>query len=120
MKKQHIQLLVGVAISAVFLWLAFRDVDFADLGRAFAKTNWFLAVLMMALTMASFYWRAFRWQIFLDPLRRIPSWRLYPPLMVGFAFNNIFPARAGEFARPLALAKSEKIPFGAGLSTVVL
>lgn len=120
MKKKHVQILVGLALSAFFIWYSLRGADMAALVGALKTTNWLLGVPFMLITMGSFYWRCFRWRILLAPAKDIPSHRLYGPLMIGFAFNNIFPARAGEFARPLALTKQEHVPYGAGLSTVFL
>jgi len=40
--------------------------------------------------------------------------------MIGFAFNGIFPARAGEFARAYVLGKKEKMKFSAAFATVVV
>jgi uncharacterized protein (TIRG00374 family) len=122
MKKKLLQLTIGLLISAFFIWFAFKTggVTLAQVGEAFARVNWLWAVPMMALTMASFYWRCFRWRILLAPKRDVPSRRLYGPLMIGFAFNNLFPARAGEIARPLALYKQERVPIGTGLSSIVV
>jgi uncharacterized protein (TIRG00374 family) len=39
--------------------------------------------------------------------------------MIGYALNNVIP-RAGEVARPLVLAKRERIPFAGTLGTIVL
>ncbi|MEO8377010.1 MAG: lysylphosphatidylglycerol synthase transmembrane domain-containing protein, partial [Candidatus Sumerlaeota bacterium] len=103
-----------------FIWLSFKNVKLGDLLAALKSANWWYAIPVMGLTMGSFYWRCFRWQILLEPVKKIPAARLYPPLMIGFAFNNIFPARAGEFARPLALTKSEGVPYATGFSTVIL
>ncbi|MCX7766225.1 MAG: flippase-like domain-containing protein, partial [Candidatus Sumerlaeia bacterium] len=41
-------------------------------------------------------------------------------LIVGFAFNGIFPARAGEFARAYLGARREKISFSTMLATIVV
>ncbi|MBI1292187.1 flippase-like domain-containing protein [bacterium] len=122
MNRKFLQLAIGLLVSAFFIWLAFRGggVTLAQVGDAFAKTNWFWAVPFMALTMASFYWRTFRWKLILDPVVQVPAPRLFGPLMIGFAFNNIFPARAGEFARPFALARQERIPFIAAFSTIIV
>jgi hypothetical protein len=122
MNKKIIQLGLGLAAGAFCIWLAFYlgGVTVEQLISAIKQTNWLYALPMAAVTMASFYWRTFRWQILLAPLQDIPSYRLYGPLMIGFAFNNILPARAGEIARPLALTKQEKVPFGAGLSTIIV
>lgn len=122
MKKKYLQLIVGLVISALFIYLAlwWGNVSYSELWSAIAKTNWWWGAAMIAVTMLSFYWRAFRWKIMLDPVKKVTAARLFDPLMVGFAFNNVLPARAGEIARPFALKKKEGVPFGAGLSTVVV
>lgn len=120
--KKYIQLAVGIAISAFFIWWAFKSggIQVADVWQAMRATNWLFAVPFVIVTMASFYWRCIRWRIFLAPTKDIPTNRLFDSLMIGFGFNNIFPARAGEFARPFALMKQEKIPYTAALSTVIV
>ncbi len=122
MKKKQLQLIIGTLVSLFFIWFAFYagGVTFAEIWDALTTTNWFYAVPFMAITMASFYWRAIRWKILVDPVKQVPSHRLFGPLMAGFAFNNIIPARLGEFVRPVALLKQEKVPLSAGLSTVLV
>lgn len=122
MNRKHFQLLIGLLVSAIFIWIAFRagGVTLGEIVAAFGKINWLFAFPMMAITMASFYWRGYRWRIFLADAKDVPPRRLYGPLMIGFAFNNILPARAGEVARPLALYKQEKVPLGAGFSTILI
>lgn len=111
---------VAVALSAFFLYLAFRNINMRDLAASFAAVKWIWIIPVAALTWLSFWWRAWRWQKLLEPKQRCAVWHLFGPTMVGFAFNNIFPARIGELARPLALKKQENVPFTTGLSTVVL
>ncbi len=120
MKKKSVQLAIGLVISVFFLWLAFRNVDVGELVGAFEKTNWLWAIPFLLITIGNFYYRSIRWRILLGPAKWVPSSRLFGPLMIGFGFNNIFPARAGEFARPLALMKQDDVPYGAGFSSVLL
>ena len=40
-------------------------------------------------------------------------------MMIGFMLNCILPLRAGEFARPAVLMKNSKVPYTAGLATLV-
>ncbi len=122
MNKKHLKLAIGIAISVAFIWYAFAQggVTLEQMRTAFTQTNWLWAIPMLAVTIVSFYWRVFRWKILLEPTKDIPSGRLFGPMMLGFAFNNIFPARAGEFARPFALMKKEKVPYAAGFSTIVV
>jgi hypothetical protein len=70
------------------------------------------------MVLLSFYLRAFRWQIILTTSRKIPVWRAYHPMMIGFMINCILPGRLGEVARPIILQKKENIPFTTGLATV--
>jgi hypothetical protein len=70
--------------------------------------------------MASHLLRALRWRYLLDPIKqRIGLRNLFSGVMVGYFFNNILP-RAGELARPYALAKLESIPKGAAFGTIVV
>jgi hypothetical protein len=72
------------------------------------------------LTWLTFYWRTIRWRLLLSPSHQLTNGQLMGPLWIGFCFNGIFPARAGEIARPLALTKTTGVPFTTGLSTIVL
>ncbi len=120
MPKKYKQLLIGLIVSAVFLWLAFRRVPFADLWKALKTINYIYTIPLMFFIMLSMYWRALRWRLYFLPGRDLSSWRLFGPLMVGFGVNNVLPARAGEILRPLALAKQEGIPFSEGIGTIVI
>jgi len=120
MQRKHKQLLIGVVISAVFLWLAFRRVPLSELW-AFLKTiNYLWTLPLVVILIGSMYWRSVRWRLLLPPTRNIPPPRLFGPLIIGFGLNNVFPARAGEVLRPLALTKKEGVPFGEGMGTVVM
>lgn len=112
--------LIALVISAFFLFLAFRKIDFGLLWTMMRSIQWVWALPLVGLTWWSFYWRAWRWQVLLSPYRQLPTSTLYGPMMIGFAFNNILPARAGELARPLALQKVSGVPFATGVSSVVL
>jgi len=70
----------------------------------------------------AFYWlKAWRWRILLAPVGNYkPLKELFPPIMIGFAFNNVLPAHLGEFVRCYVFAKQKKIPMSTSLSSVVL
>ncbi|GAB4313956.1 MAG: lysylphosphatidylglycerol synthase transmembrane domain-containing protein [Candidatus Sumerlaeia bacterium] len=118
-KKRIVSLVVGLVISAVFLAYSLKSVNFADLLTSFRRVNYVWIVPFCVVTMLSFYLRALRWQ-FLLPGCRTSALRLFPPLMIGFAFNGIFPARAGEFARAFVLKTRDGVPFGKGFGSVVM
>lgn len=118
--RKSTQAVIGFAVSGVFLWLAFRSIDLKSLGTALGTIEPVYIVPFVGITMLQMWWRALRWRLLLLDTKDCSSRALFGPMMIGFAFNSVFPARAGEFARPLALQKTEGIPFAAGFSTVVL
>ncbi len=120
MKKQWLHLFIGCLISAFFLWLAFRKVDFQTLWVTLRSINYWWTIPFVVVTLLSMYVRSIRWHYLLLPSYKIPTRRLFSPLMIGFAFNGIFPARAGEFARAYVLGKKEKMTFSAAFATVIV
>lgn len=120
MKKQWLKFLIGCLISAFFLWLAFRRVDFKTLWATLETINYWWTIPFVIITMLSMYVRTMRWHYLLLPSYKIPTPRLFPPLIIGFAFNGIFPARAGEFARAYVVGKKENMTFSAAFATVVV
>lgn len=120
MSKTRKQLLTGLALSAFFLWLAFRRAPLGELWASLKNFNYAWFLLVMFFIMLSMAWRAERWRLLLGAERRLSTRRLFGPLMVGFGLNNILPARAGEILRPLALQKQDGVPFGEAIGTIVL
>lgn len=64
--------------------------------------------------------RAVRWGLLLRPIARVPAWRLYPVLIIGFMANNVLPFRAGELVRVHELARREGISRTAALATILV
>lgn len=120
MKNPTVQLLLGVALSALFLYFALRGVSPQDLWLAVSNFNWVWAFPFLLLTFFSLWVRAWRWKYLLQPTINLTSARLFSPMMIGFAINSLLPARAGEFARAYVLAKKENLTFGAVFGTIVV
>lgn len=118
--KKAIQIAIGILISGFFLYHSFKAIDFEELKRSFATVSWLWVIPFVAVTLAQMWMRAIRWKLLLAPEKDCTVRALFGPLMIGMGLNSILPLRAGEFARPLALRKTEGIPFPAGLSSVVL
>lgn len=118
--KRLVQLLLGVGVSALCVWLSMKDVHFAEVLAALKGANAFGFVLVMLVTLFGFYLRAVRWQYFIDAGRRVPIRSLFSATMIGFMANNVLPFRLGEFVRPWALARREKLSKTTLLATVVV
>lgn len=110
--------LIGAAVSLGFLVWVFKDVNMRELWDALTRIHFVWLVVSTALFMAAMYLRALRWGWLFRPGYDIPGSRLFQPMMVGFAFNSIFPGRAGEFARAFVVGKREGTGFPRAFATV--
>ena len=118
--KNHllISLAAGLALSAVALYFAFRNVPLGDLLNYLGSINYVWMIPAGFLVLLSFFIRALRWQFILASSHKIGIWRAFHPMMIGFMINCILPGRLGEIARPAILQKKDKIPFATGIATV--
>ena len=111
----------GMAISALCLWYAGRDVPFADLREAFRGVRvWQLVLLSVPGHIGSIYFRALRWRHLTDPITPVETAVLYRAQSIGFVINNLVPLRMGEFVRSWYLARETGTRGAAILGTVVL
>jgi glycosyltransferase 2 family protein len=117
--KQKLALMVGGLISGAALYLVFRDVRFDELMFALRsfETIWLIPSLLL------FYWsmylRGSRWAWFFEQPNELNGRRLFPPLMIGFAFNCILPGRVGEPVRAFSVSRREKVGFPSALATIL-
>jgi uncharacterized protein (TIRG00374 family) len=118
--KRHVQLGAGVAVSLVGLWLAFRGLGLAEVGRALAGARYWLLVPALALYFAGVWVRAVRWRRLLLPVANVPSGRLFPVVVIGYMANDVLPARLGELVRCYVLRRREGVPTSTALGTVLL
>lgn len=87
---------------------------------AFSDANYWFLLPMVVIMLSDYLVRTFRWQIILNPTKRIKFTRLYPVLMIGFMANNLLPARIGEFVRAYTLSSREKVSKTFSLATIIL
>ncbi|HSR42305.1 MAG TPA: lysylphosphatidylglycerol synthase transmembrane domain-containing protein, partial [Longimicrobiales bacterium] len=113
---------LGIVVTVFLLWLALRGVEFADVwARVRGGDPW---LLLAAVTVATtgFLVRAMRWKVLLHPLR--PDTSLgsrFAAVSVGFMANNLLPSgRVGEFARPYALSRVERVSASGAFGTLVV
>ncbi len=92
-----VQILLGIAVSAVLLVWLFWNVDLRAVAARLADTRWGWLAVSVALNLASLWARAVRWR-FLFPQRARPT-HLFNAVMIGYMGNNLLPLRAGEVLR---------------------
>ena len=114
------KLWAGLILSALFLYLAFRDVDFKQTGETIVSSNVFYLFLAVLACIIQFFIRAWRWRILLNPVKETGFLNRLLVVFVGFAANCIFPARLGEIVRAHSLGQSEKISKSSAFGTIVV
>ena len=111
---------LGLAVSAVFTYLAVRGVDFGDVWDALGECRWWMLVPAFALLVAANIVRAWRWQLQFAAATRPRFWPALSALLIGTFFNNVLPARAGEAAQVVALRRSSRASISETTATVLL
>ncbi|HEY57190.1 MAG TPA: flippase-like domain-containing protein [Anaerolineae bacterium] len=118
MKRGH--LLLGVAISAGFLYLALRGLHLDEVLAALGRANYWWLLPGVAVYFVGVWVRAWRWHYLLRPLKAIPTRTMFPIVTIGYMGNNIYPARAGEVLRAVVLKRREGVPISASLVTILV
>ena len=114
------KVLLGVAVSAVLLWVAVRGVSLDEVLQQLRQVRPAWLVPVLASIFLRFWLTAVRWQLLLRPVKRIGVHRLFAITMIGFMANNVLPARLGEFVRAYALGRSEALPPSLSFATIVI
>ena len=114
------QFWLGVAISAFFLYRVLRDINFKDLWQVLIHANYWWILPGVGVYFVAVWVRAWRWHYLLRPLQSVRTRVMFPIVTIGYAGNNIYPARAGEIIRAVVLRKKTGIPVSASLATIVV
>jgi hypothetical protein len=117
-RKLTISLIVGGLISALTLYLAFRNVPADQLLSYLGTINYWWIVPMCFIVVLTFILRALRWKVILKGVCEVSFWQSFHPTMIGFMMNCVLPGRVGELARPVLLKRDRGIPVTTGLSTI--
>lgn len=112
---------LGMAITAVTVWLALRDVSYGDLARDLARADLPLVIAVSVPSYVLVVWlRALRWRYLTDAVCPIERGPLFRATAVGFLANNVFPLRIGEVVRAWHLARETRAGVAPIFGTIVL
>jgi len=114
------QFWLGVAISAVFLYLALKGLNLGQVWYYIRTGNYWWLIPSVAIYFFGVWARTWRWHYMLRALKPIPLGRLFPVVCIGYMGNNIYPARIGELLRAYVLKRKEEVAIGASLATILV
>lgn len=120
MLKQILRYAIAILVAGVALYFAFRGTDFDALKASIGSAHLLWILLGVTMQFLSHLLRAWRWQLFLIPVKSNTSlWNSFKAIIAGYGMNNLIP-RAGEVVRPVMFARREKIPIPATIATIVI
>jgi glycosyltransferase 2 family protein len=111
---------MGFLVTAVFLWIVASNVSVEQLIVAFQGADYRLVAPAAVVTLAGYLLRSLRWQRVVLPTASISLPAAFSMLMMGFAINNLLPARLGEFVRAYLLRRKSGVRKTFGMATVIL
>ena len=117
---KYLRMLLAFAVSAVALFLAFRNVDFGDVWDALRGAAYVWIAPAAALIVLSLVLRGVRWQLLFHPRRGLGFGNVFGSMNAGYFVNTVLPARLGEVVRAVMLARLEDVRTAHALSTVVV
>ncbi len=112
------RLWVGIGVSVIFLVFLLWSIDPDKLIQALREANYWYVIPAVIIYFIVVYFRAYRWRYILSPLRSFPVSRLYPVVVMGYAANNVLPARIGELVRAYYLSQRERFSSSTALATI--
>lgn len=118
--RRTLHLAIALVISALCVWISMKEVDLARVAESLRNANYLGFAAVMAITILAFWVRAFRWRLLMRVDRPIGTGSLFSATMIGFMANNVLPFRLGEFVRPWALARRERMSSSMLLATIVV
>jgi uncharacterized protein (TIRG00374 family) len=110
----------GLVVSAVFAYLAVRHVRFADVWHGLRASNYWWLLPALAMLAVTIFLKALRWRYLFARATRPDMRPVLGALLIGYFFNNVLPARAGEAARVLALNRRAGTSRAEAGATIVL
>lgn len=114
------KLLVILALVAIVVIVAYPSggakFDWSLFNKTIRDMSWMWLLASIAATFATYFVRALRWQVLLEPLKRIHLEPSLTATLVGFSAIYIL-GRAGEPVGPLWLTRKEQVPLSASGAT---
>ncbi|MCL4248695.1 MAG: flippase-like domain-containing protein [Anaerolineae bacterium] len=118
--RQKLLILVGILVSALFLWIAFQGLNPSVVWEYIqrAQPGWLLlGALVFYISMLLIAWR---WSFLLPTTAKIPLSYLAQLYAITYMGNNVYPLRAGEVLRVFLMQRDYQVPVARTSTTVFI
>lgn len=112
--------MLGIAISVICLAFALNGLKLDEFWEGIRNANYWWILPGVGVYFIGVAVRTWRWYYLLRPLKEVSLRKLFPIVCIGYAGNNIYPARAGEVLRAYILKEEEGISVSANIATVII
>lgn len=116
----QIRLGLGLLISAVFLWLALRNVEWAEVLQALRLASPLGLLAGLPVLVGAWVAAAVRWRVLLDPAPGLRVRDTFAYICIGFLANTVLPFRLGELARATFIGRQKGLGVGRAMGSIAV
>lgn len=117
--RRWLRLVVGIALSAVAMWLALRKTSVERLGDALGQIDWQWIPVMLALKAGTLVIKDLRWRCELAAMAPGPYKGTFRAIGLGYFGNIVLPFKLGELLRVGLLKRhNPAVGLGDALATI--
>ena len=111
-------LIIGTLISAVFVYLSIKGVDFYKVINGFKSVNILYVFITGIIFLLSHFLKSYRWGVILSPLEKVSQLSLFSVTSVGYLVILTIPSRLSEFARPFLISRKGNIKLSSAIGSI--
>lgn len=121
LSRRGLAIVAGLVLSVVFMFLALRQMEWHRVREAIANAELYPWLLLSVLSyLAGHLVRGVRTRALVSGDAQLGLFSACNVVVLGYAVNNILPARMGELARAGMLSERTGVPFASSLSLTFL
>ena len=118
--KIYVRAIASVMIGALLLWLSIRNINLNETRSALAKAPFEPLLIALAIYWLALSIRIFRWRALLSGVSELRVLQVARALIIGYAANNVLPARLGELYRVDFVRRQRGLARSAVLGSVIM
>ncbi len=118
--KNRIRLAIGLLLSLLFLYLAVRGIQLDEIWDLLRQAQYLYLVPVFLLIVLVSWIRAIRWHLLMERDPELDVKEVFHLVNIGYFFNNVLPAKAGEAARAYLAGRKLRGGFGQAVSTLLI
>jgi glycosyltransferase 2 family protein len=111
---------LGYTLSVASLIWVFHGFNLQQTLADLATLDWRYVVIAVIFELLVYLCHAWRWNMLLAPIARVPFWRSVQAIFIGLYANDILPLRTGEVIRCYLVAHWNNIPISLSFSSAVI